>query len=87
MDGSIVYSTTGVTSLDGEISINHHTHAIYFINKDYNGWVTIKLDGGPHQIVLPDANAHMHIYVKVPGDYVKFEVMTAGATVAAYAVG
>lgn len=87
MHGSIVYTNTAVTSLSGEVSLNHHTSAIYFVNRDYNDWVTIKLDGGPHQIVLPDANSHAHLYVKIPGDYVKFQVMTPGATVAVFAVG
>lgn len=87
MASHIVYSNTAVTSAANTVTIGQHTDAIYFINKNHNDFVEIKLNGGPHTIVLPDINGHYHGYVVVPGDYTSFQVMTAGATVAVYAVG
>lgn len=87
MASHIVYSNTAVTSTANTVSIGQHTDAIYFINKDYNDFVEIQLNGGPHKIVLPDINGHFHGYVVVPGDYTSFQVLTANATVAVYAVG
>lgn len=82
----IVYSNTGVTSASGAISIGQHTDAIYFMNKDYNHFVEVRLNGGPHVIVLPEANKTEN-YIKVPGDYTSFQILTESATVAVYAVG
>lgn len=87
MASHIVYSNTAVTSTANTVSIGQHTDAIYFINKDYNDWVEIQLNGGPHKIILPDANGHVHNYVEIIGDYTSFRVLTAGATVAVYAIG
>lgn len=87
MASHIVYSNTAVTSANNTVSIGQHTDAIYLINVDYNGWVEVELNNGPHKVLLPDANGHAHAYVAVPGDYTSFRVITAGATVAVYAVG
>lgn len=87
MASHIVYSNTAVNSTANVVNIAQHTDAIYFLNKDYNGFVEIKLNGGPHTVVLPDINGHFHGYVVVPGDYTSFQILTAGANVAVYAVG
>lgn len=82
----IVYSNTAVNSTHGVVELNHHTDEIAFMNKDYNHFVEIKLNGGPHIIVLPE-NSKNEDYIKIPGDYKTFEVLTATANVAVYAVG
>ena len=56
--------------------------------KDTNAvWVEVKMNGGPHSVLLADANGHAHAYTEVPGDYTKIQVMTAGASIAVYAIG
>lgn len=84
-EGSVVYSSTGVTSAANTVNTNHHTYAIYFWNNDVNTDAVIKLNGGPHQVVLPHGNNHH--YVCIPGDYTSFQVMTANVTVSVYAIG
>lgn len=80
----MVYSTTGVTSAAGEVSINNHTYCIYFLNLHATNNVTIELNGGPHQVVIPpSANGG---YAGIDGDYTTFEVITANITVAVYAL-
>lgn len=86
MTMGIIYSGE-IDDTDGVVTLPGHTYEIYLINKDYNGWVQVKLNGGPHNVFLPDAQGHSHPYVKVPGDYTKVQVMTAGATIAIYAIG
>lgn len=82
----IVYSNPTANSTANTITIGQHTDAIYFMNRDYNGFVEIKLNGGPHIVVLPESNKN-ETYIMVPGDYTSFQVMTATANVAVYAVG
>lgn len=86
MATGIVYSTTGVTSADGAVSTNHHTDAIYFYNTDVNTNATIKLNGGPHTVLIPHA-VHGGGYTQVIGDFTKFEILTANVTLAVYAIG
>lgn len=81
----MVYSTTGVTSANSVVSINHHTQSLYFLNLHATNNVTIKLNGGPHQVVIPPS-AFSGGYVEIEGDYVTFEVVTSSITVAAYAL-
>ena len=50
------------------------------------GWIEIKLNG-KHSIMLPDAQAHVHNYIEIPGDYNTIEVVTANSEVAVYAIG
>jgi len=80
---SILYSSTGVTSAAGAVSINHHTDAIYFYNTHASTDASIQLNGN-RSILIPAGSKE---YVCVPGDYTKFEVTTASVTVAVYAIG
>jgi len=83
--GGIVYSNTAVTSASGAVSLNTHTTCIYFYNTHATNNATVKLNDGPHQIVIPAQNSGGG-YVAVEGDYTKFEVITASITLAVYAV-
>lgn len=87
MYGTIVYSSTGITSANSVVSINHHTSCLYVMNLDKDEDAVIKLNG-VHQIILPHVpNGGVHPYYKVPGDYTTIEVLTANTTVAFYAIG
>lgn len=87
MNNSLVYSSTGITSLDGVVNLNHHTDIIYVMNRDKDDDVTIKLNN-KFLIILPHVpNGAIHHYHQIPGDYTTIEVLTANATVAFYAVG
>lgn len=86
MEGHLVYSNTSLSDSDGEVTISHHTRAIYIVNIDTNNWIEVKLNG-KHSVMIPDANGHIHNYIEVPGDYNTIEVITASSTVAVYAVG
>jgi len=79
----IVYSSTGVDSTANVVTLTGHTTSINFLNTHASTNATIKLNGGPHQVVIP-ANKN---YVKVEGDYTQFQVITAGVTIAVFAVG
>jgi spore coat polysaccharide biosynthesis protein SpsF (cytidylyltransferase family) len=79
----IVYTGTAVTSAAGPVSIQRHTKCIHFINLHNSTNAVVRLNGGPHEIVIP-ANKN---YVELEGDYTSFEVITAGVTVAVYAIG
>lgn len=81
----MVYSTTGVTSITGAVLINSHTEALYFLNLHATNNVTIKLNGGPHQVIIPPSEISGG-YVEIKGDYTTFEVITTSITVAAYAL-
>lgn len=86
MSAHIVYSDLSVSDTDGEISIGQHTHAIYFMNLNHNDYVEIKLNGGPHKIYVRKHDK-LNDYSEFIGDYTRFQVMTAGASVAVYAIG
>ncbi len=81
--GHIVYSNTAVDSTANAVSIGQHTSAINFINLDGSTNAVVKLNGGPHQVLIPAGKN----YVEVKGDYTSFQVMTAGVTLAVFAVG
>ncbi len=84
----IVFSNTEVTSTSGTggvVSLNTHTSCIHFYNKDNNTDAVVKLNGGPHQVVIP-SKQHHPAYVEIEGDYTKFQIMTADVTLAVYAV-
>ena len=82
----IVYSDLSVTDTDGVVSIGNHTDAIYFLNTNYNDYVIIELNGGPHRVYLRKHDK-LDEYSKFIGDYTSFRVVTAGAIVAVYAIG
>ncbi len=85
--GSIVYSSTGITSANNTVSIGHHTECLYITNLDKDDDVTIKLNG-KFEIILPHVpNGATHIYHEIPGDYTTIQVLTANATIAFYAIG
>jgi len=87
MYGTIVYADTSVASTDGEISINHHTSAIHVLNTNSLTSATIKLNGG-YQVIIPHTPTQATgVYVCIPGDYTKFEVLTAGVSLSVFAVG
>jgi hypothetical protein len=82
----MVYSKLNATSTDGVISVGNHTDAIYFLNTNYEDYVQVELNGGPHVVVLRK-HSKDHEYSQFIGDYTSFRVLTAGAIVAVYAVG
>ena len=87
-DNGIVFSNTAATSTSGTggvVSLNTHTSCIHFYNTHATTNATVKLNGGPHQVVIPAINSGGG-YVEIEGDYTTFQVMTAGVTVAVYAV-
>ena len=84
----IVFSNTAATSTsgtDGVVSLNTHTSCIHFYNTHASTAATVKLNGGPHQVVIPAKDSGGG-YVEIEGDYTKFQIMTAGVTLAVYAV-
>jgi hypothetical protein len=78
----IVYSNTAVDSTANIVSINSHTASIYFHNTNESTDAVVKLNGGPHQVLIP-ANKN---YVEIPGNYTKFQVVTESVVLAVYAV-
>ena len=81
--GSIVYSDTAVTSADGVVSTNSHTHFINFFNTHASTNAIVKLNGGPREVLIPAGKN----YVEIKGDYTSFEVLTAGVTLSVFAIG
>ncbi len=84
----IVFSNTAVTSTSGTsgvVSTNGHTKCIHFYNTHATTNATVKLNGGPHQVVIP-AIASGGGYVEIEGDYTSFQIETSGVTLAVYAV-
>lgn len=84
----IIFSNIAVTSASGAsgvVSINGHTKCIHFYNTSASTDATIKLNGGPHQVVIPAISSGGG-YVEIEGDFTTFQVMTAAVTLAVYAV-
>jgi len=84
----IVYSNTAATSASGTggvVSLNAHTSCIHFYNTHATTAATVKLNGGPHQVIIPAKDGGGG-YVEIEGDYTQFQIMTAGVTLAVYAV-
>jgi hypothetical protein len=79
----IIYSNTAVDSTANTVSINGHTTCIHFVNTHSSTNAVVKLNGGPHQVLIPAGKN----YVEVEGDYTKFQVMTAGVTLGVFAIG
>lgn len=87
MQGTIVYANTSIASTDGEISINHHTGAIYLLNLSSSTNAVVKLNG-THQVLVPHTPTQSNgIYACIPGDYTKIEVVTASVSISVYAIG
>lgn len=84
---TLIYSDTAVTSGDGEISVGRHTSSIKFYNASTTTDAVIKLNGGPLTVLIPSLTDGNAGYVELYGDYTKFEVVTAGVTVAVMAFG
>lgn len=78
----IIFSSTAVDSTANTVSLNSHTASIHFHNTNESTDAVVKLNGGPHEVLIP-ANKN---YVEIPGDYTKFQVMTAGVVLAVYAI-
>lgn len=88
MEGSsLVYSDTSVTSVAGEVSVGHHTGAIYFWNKSTSTHAEVKLNGIYSVIIPHSASGGEGVYTEIIGDYTKFEVITTSVDLAVYAVG
>jgi hypothetical protein len=84
---SIVYTTTAIASTDGVVSIGHHTDYLFVFNAHNTDNAIIELNGR-HQVVIPHSPTNgSHMYHKIPGDYTTIKVVTAGVSLAAYAVG
>jgi hypothetical protein len=81
--GSIVYSDIAVTSANGTVSTNSHTHFINFYNTDASTNAVVKLNGGPREVLIPAGKN----YVEIKGDYTSFEILTAGVTLSVFAIG
>jgi hypothetical protein len=79
----IVYSNTAVDSTANTVTLIGHTKCIHFINTHASTNAVVKLNGGPHQVLIPAGKN----YVEIEGDYTQFQVMTAGVTLAVYAIG
>lgn len=87
MYGTILYADTSVASTDGEISISHHTTALHVLNTNTSTDALIKLNG-TYQVLIPHTPVQSTgIYVCIPGDYTKFEVLTASVSLSVFAVG
>lgn len=87
-DNGIVFSNTAVTSTSGTagvVSLNTHTSCILFYNTHPTTDVVVKLNGGPHQVIIP-AVASGGGYVRIEGDYTSFQIITASVTLGVYAV-
>lgn len=87
-ENGIVYSDTAATSASGTsgvVSLNTHTSCIHFYNTHATTNATVKLNGGPHQVVIPAKDSGGG-YVEIEGDYTKFQIMTASVTLSVYAV-
>lgn len=87
-DNAIIFSNTAVTSASGAsgvVSINGHTSCLHFHNTHATTDAVVKLNGGPHQVLIPAKDSGGG-YVEIEGDYTKFQIMTAGVTLAVYAV-
>lgn len=84
--GHVVFSGA-IADSAGEVSIGQHTYGIYASVKEGADWVTVRLNGGPHEVLLPPPGTDHNCYTFIPGDYTLFQVMTASSTVAMYAIG
>jgi hypothetical protein len=79
----VVHSRTAVDSTANTVSINGHTISINFHNTSESTDAVVKLNGGPHQVLIP-ANKN---YVTIDGDYTSYQVVTTGVTLAVFALG
>lgn len=79
----VVYSNTAVNSTANTVSIGRHTTCIHFLNTHTSTNAIVKLNGGPHEVLIPAGKN----YVEVEGDYTSFQVVTAGVTLAVFAIG
>jgi hypothetical protein len=83
----IVYSSLAIANTDGKQLLPKSTYALHFLNLTHELDVQIKLNDGPHTIIVPSCKNNYHQYVIIPGNYGSFQVLTAGASVAVFAVG
>jgi hypothetical protein len=84
---TLVYSDTAVTSADGEVSVGRHTSSIKFYNASNVTDAVVQVNGGPLRVLIPSTAEGNAGYVELYGDYTKFEVITAGVTIAVMAFG
>ena len=85
-EGTLVFSSTGLTSANGAVSIGRHTDSIRVLNTHATTDAIVKLNGGPLTILAPAINSGGG-YLKIDGDYTTIEVLTANVTVAVMAFG
>lgn len=87
MHGSLVYSTTGITSANSVVSIGQHTTCLKVANLNSATDAVIKLNS-KYEILIPHTpNQSYGNYVEICGDYTTVEVLTANCTIAMYAIG
>ena len=87
MHGSLVYSTTGITSANSVVSIGQHTTCLKAANLNSATDAVIKLNS-KYEILIPHTpNQSYGNYVEICGDYTTVEVLTANCTIAMYAIG
>jgi hypothetical protein len=84
---TLVYSNTGATSTDGEVSVGRHTSSIKFYNSSNATDAVVQVNGGPLRVLIPSTAEGNAGYVELYGDYTKYEVITSGVTVAVMAFG
>lgn len=82
---TMIFSMTDVTSADGIIHIGRHTSQIAFMNQGAD-FATIRLNG-KFDVKIGHGQQEAHFYNTIDGDYVTFEVLTAGDTLSVYALG
>jgi hypothetical protein len=87
MHGSLVYSSTGITSASGVVNFGQHTSCVQVANLNSTTDAVIKLNG-QYQILIPHTpNQSYGNYVEICGDYTTIEVITASCTIPVIAIG
>jgi hypothetical protein len=87
MYASLVYSNTGITSTNNIVPFNHHTMSVFLLNTSTSTDAVVKLSEY-YSVLVPKTPVNgAGVYTQVPGDYVNVQVITAGVTVAVYAIG
>jgi hypothetical protein len=81
--GSIVHSRTSVDSTANAVLTGSHTHFISFFNTHASTNAVVRLNGGPREVLIPAGKN----YVEIKGDYTSYQVITAGVTLAVFAIG
>lgn len=84
-ENNMIYAAVAVTSADGVVKIGRHTSQIAFMSQSVD-YADIRLNG-IFVIRIGHGQVEAHYYNVIDGDYTSFEVLTAGVTLAVYALG